>query len=65
MQEPSSTTWTLVYECNNGHEDHEVVESFEEIGGYAVESAKQCDECEIHGEPYPEYFVLDRIEVDF
>lgn len=60
--DPTPATFTLVYACENDHEQTENCDTFEECGNYAVDDAGMCPECEAQGSiSYPH---LDRIEVD-
>lgn len=55
-------TFTLVYECEEGHEQTVECDDFEEVGNYAIEDASMCPECEeCQKISYP---MLDRIEVN-
>lgn len=60
--DPTPATFTLVYECDDGHEQTEHCESLEEVDNYAVEDADMCPHCEGYG--VINYPVLDRIEVN-
>lgn len=60
--DPTTATFTLVYLCENGHEQTEDCETFEECSEYSVEDVDPCEACKDYGElNYP---LLDRIEVN-
>lgn len=61
--DPKPATFTLVYVCEDGHEQTVDCETFDECSGYAIEDADMCPECEAYGTiNYP---VMDRIEVNY